>query len=79
MSFMQYFKPLTHLGKSTHGNSLKVAQFCGKNIDLETLHPTRAAGVRFDWSQVKNTERWLTCLSIYSSTDPELIDKYLIL
>jgi len=45
---MQYFKPLTQLGKSTHGNSLKVAQFCGKTADLATLHPTRAAVVRFD-------------------------------
>ncbi len=66
LEFMQYFKPLTHLGESTHGNSLKIAQFCGKNADLATLHPTRAAGDRFDWSQVKNKERWLTrpCLSI---------------
>lgn len=51
MYFMQYFKPLTHSGKSTHGNSLKVAQICGKNAVLATLHPKRAAGVRFDWSQ----------------------------
>ncbi len=77
---MQYFKPLTHLGKSTHGNSLKVAQFCGKNADLVTQHPTSAAGVRFFWSQVKNTERCLKRprLNIYSSTDPELIDTNLI-
>ncbi len=27
---MQYFKPLTHGGKSTHGNSLKAAQFRGE-------------------------------------------------
>ncbi len=31
---MQYFKPFTHLGKSTHGNSLKAAQFCWKKRGL---------------------------------------------
>ncbi len=28
---------------------LKVAQFHGKHTDLATLHPTRAAGVRFNF------------------------------
>ncbi len=78
---MQYFKPLTHLGNSTHGNSLKVAQFCGKNIDLETMHPTRAAVVRFDWPQVKNTGRddWQDHAWVFTALQILLIDKYLIL
>ncbi len=44
------------------------------------LWKSRAAEVRFYWSQVENKERWLKrpCLSICSSTDPEFIDKYLI-
>ncbi len=79
---MQYFKPLTHLGKSTHGNSLKEAQFFGKHADLATLHQQELQESDLtDLSQVKNKERWLTrpCLSICCSTDPKLIDKYLIL
>ncbi len=31
-----------------------------ENVDLTTLHPTRAAGVRFDWPWIKSKERRLT-------------------
>ncbi len=65
------------LEKSTNGNSLKQPN----SVEKTWTWQSRAAEIRFYWSQVENKERWRKrpCLSICSSTDPELIDKYLIL